>query len=328
MRKISVIIKSLNEEENIARAIESALKAVKEYDSEVIVSDSLSTDRTIEIAKRYPIRIIQNKNPKDKSCGMGAQLGYLFSKGKYIYILDADMELNENFIKKGIKELEKNKTLAGVGGLIKEMTDNNVIFNRRKKAEASKVEKVRFVDKLMMGGLYKKEAIEKAGYFANPYLHAYEESDLGHRLTSLGYKFKRLPIPMIKHYGDKITSLQIFKNRWESRYLWGCGEFLRYNLGKPTFLKVVKELKLYLIVILWWATLLISLILTFITLFYIYTQAILTIIFILLFIIKKRSIKESLFSFFSWNITALGLIFGFFQKPKNIHKKIDTKIIK
>jgi glycosyltransferase involved in cell wall biosynthesis len=54
MAKVSIVIKVLNEEFNIRRAIESSLAAVAHHDGEVIVADSVSTDQTIEIAKQFP----------------------------------------------------------------------------------------------------------------------------------------------------------------------------------------------------------------------------------------------------------------------------------
>lgn len=54
---VSIIIKTLNEEKRIAEAVESALKALPGGKVEVIVADSGSTDRTIEIAQSYPIKI-------------------------------------------------------------------------------------------------------------------------------------------------------------------------------------------------------------------------------------------------------------------------------
>lgn len=67
---VSVIIKALNEEDHIASAIESALAGTAGMNAEIILADSLSTDRTIEIAKQYPIRIASLSRPQDRSCGV------------------------------------------------------------------------------------------------------------------------------------------------------------------------------------------------------------------------------------------------------------------
>ena len=50
--RVSVIIKAFNEERNICAAIESSLAAVAEVGGEVILADSSSTDRTVELATR------------------------------------------------------------------------------------------------------------------------------------------------------------------------------------------------------------------------------------------------------------------------------------
>jgi glycosyltransferase involved in cell wall biosynthesis len=323
MKEVSIIIKTLNEEKNIERAIKSALAALKGIKGEVIVADSLSKDRTIEIAKKHPVRIVQLRNPKQRSCGAGPQLGYIHSKGKYVYILDGDMELDRDFIKKGMKHLEKEPKLAGVGGIITEMTGSNIVFRRRQKSEASSVVKERLVNKLMMGGLYSRKAVELVGKFSNPSLHSYEESDLGHALTGAGYKLKRLPIPMVRHYGISASSAEVFARRWKSRYLWGAGELLRANLGRVAFWKSFYDTKLYIAVLLWWFSLTLLIILRSPLLL---AQTLLTFIFILLLLVRKRCIKETIYSLFSWNITALGLLLGFLSYRKT--RELETKVIK
>jgi|GEM_PF-4020271 len=55
---ISIQILTYNEEIDIADCLESAL-----ISDDVIVVDSLSTDRTLEIASQYPIRIVQHLSP-------------------------------------------------------------------------------------------------------------------------------------------------------------------------------------------------------------------------------------------------------------------------
>ena len=72
---VSIVIKALNEEKNICAAIESALAAVADVGGEVILADSCSTDRTVELASRYPIRVVQLANPSERCCGIGPQLG-------------------------------------------------------------------------------------------------------------------------------------------------------------------------------------------------------------------------------------------------------------
>ena len=52
---ISIFILTHNEERDIAACIESALVS-----DDVVVVDSISCDRTLEIAQRYPVRTVQH----------------------------------------------------------------------------------------------------------------------------------------------------------------------------------------------------------------------------------------------------------------------------
>ena len=80
------------------------------YDGEVILADSASTDRTVEIAARYPITVVELGHPDRRCCGLGPQLGFQHSSGDYVYILDGDMQLDAAFIPKAIACMEREAT--------------------------------------------------------------------------------------------------------------------------------------------------------------------------------------------------------------------------
>ena len=56
MLKLSAIIPTFNEEINIEAAIQSV-----SFADEIIIIDSFSTDKTISLAKKYGVRILQRK---------------------------------------------------------------------------------------------------------------------------------------------------------------------------------------------------------------------------------------------------------------------------
>jgi glycosyltransferase involved in cell wall biosynthesis len=56
----SIFILTHNEELDIAACIESAMQARDPALNDIIVIDSCSTDRTVEIAQRYPVRVIEH----------------------------------------------------------------------------------------------------------------------------------------------------------------------------------------------------------------------------------------------------------------------------
>ncbi|HLH43524.1 MAG TPA: glycosyltransferase family 2 protein [Bryobacteraceae bacterium] len=85
--KISATIITLNEERNIARAIESLRCA-----DEILVVDSGSTDRTVEIAQKLGARVVESQWP-----GYANQKNFAAQQASYDWILslDADESLSE-----------------------------------------------------------------------------------------------------------------------------------------------------------------------------------------------------------------------------------------
>ncbi|MEB3355314.1 MAG: glycosyltransferase family 2 protein [Synechococcales bacterium] len=81
---ISIYILTHNEEVDIAACIESALVS-----DDVIVVDSFSSDRTIEIARRYPVRIVQHAFESH-----GRQRTWMLeqvpARHGWVYLLEAD----------------------------------------------------------------------------------------------------------------------------------------------------------------------------------------------------------------------------------------------
>src|SRR6185369_1992680 len=98
---------------------------------EIILADSLSTDRTTEIARTYPVKIVSLISTEDRSCGAGGQLGYQYSAGDYICLIDGDMRLYRGFLAAAIEALEATPNLAGVGGIIVEREAVNLEYVKR-----------------------------------------------------------------------------------------------------------------------------------------------------------------------------------------------------
>jgi (heptosyl)LPS beta-1,4-glucosyltransferase len=100
MDKISAVIITYNEERNIARCIESALKVA----DEIIVVDSYSKDATADICYRYP----QVKFFEKAWEGYSKNKNYANSLATYSYILsiDADEEITDELAFSILKEKE------------------------------------------------------------------------------------------------------------------------------------------------------------------------------------------------------------------------------
>ena len=217
---VSIVIKALNEERHIASAIESALVAIDEVGGEVILADSASTDRTVEIARSYPIKIVQMSNVEDRSCGAGAQLGYQHSRGRYVCLIDGDMKLRPGFLPAAIRHLEAHGTLAGVGGMIIEAATGNREFEQRARRDEPD-RRPGPVVRLDCGGLYRRSAIEAMGYFTDRNLHGGEEGELGARLRARGWTLERIDVPAIDHRGHSGNAYGLLIRRITSKIAYG-----------------------------------------------------------------------------------------------------------
>jgi glycosyltransferase involved in cell wall biosynthesis len=88
--QLSVVIITLNEEANIGRTLESVQPLVSDGKGEIIVVDSGSTDRTVEVAKSFGAKVFI-----EEWKGFAAQKDSAIEKaqGKWILSLDADEEV-------------------------------------------------------------------------------------------------------------------------------------------------------------------------------------------------------------------------------------------
>jgi glycosyltransferase involved in cell wall biosynthesis len=91
MKQLSVVIITYNEEQNILRCIES----VKDLAGEVLIIDSNSTDRTVEICMSSGCRVIIHSF---EGYGQQKQFGVENAKNDWILSLDADEIVTQDLV--------------------------------------------------------------------------------------------------------------------------------------------------------------------------------------------------------------------------------------
>ena len=245
--RVAVIVKAFNEEQRIQAALERALRAVFTASGEVVLADSCFTDRTVELAQGYPISIVQLAHPDERYCDVGPQLGFQHSRGKFIDILDGDMQMLGGFLKQVLTFLTQHWDVAGVGGRMVEQNKESLEHLARGKrlwAQRSRGS----VDRLNGGGLCRLSAIENAGYLANRNLHSYEEFDLAVRLRVLRWRLWLLPVDAANHFGQDAPPYRLLMQRWRTRCTSGLGELVRSAAGQPRLRLVLhglRDLQLY-----------------------------------------------------------------------------------
>ncbi len=327
---VSIVIKALNEEKGIAATLESALRAIESVGGEVILADSCSTDRTIDIARRYPVRIVQLAHPEERCCGVGPQLGYQSARGEFIYLMDGDMALLDGFLEQALSFMQQHPDIAGVGGRVLEMNLSNPEYQTRHAlwAELNAGPSSR----LDGGGLYRRSAIEATGYFSDRNLHSYEEFDLAARLRALGWGFWRLPINATSHYGHETQPYRLLWRRWRSGYLWGIGELLRASAREPRqrlflALREVREIRIYAAALIWWAALLTLMVMPISAADRVTAVLVLLLAPLVLMSWRKRSVARGLYAVASCCFNAAGMLRGLLQKRRFSQPLVDSRLL-
>ncbi|MDI6850430.1 MAG: glycosyltransferase family 2 protein [bacterium] len=212
---LTCVILTLNEEENIKRAIES----VKDLSKKILVIDSGSKDKTVEIAKNLGAECIFKE-----FVNYAEQRNYALNlvKTEWVLFLDADEVISEELKKEIIKKLKENPDVDGfliprknwyLGNFLKCWSPDRLLRLFRKDKGKWK------------GEVHEKVEIKgKIGILKNPILH-YPFKDLYHQYSKNLRYAKMLGEEKFKK-GEKATlfdlTIRPFLNFLKHYLLKGC----------------------------------------------------------------------------------------------------------
>jgi glycosyltransferase involved in cell wall biosynthesis len=316
---LSIVIITRNEANNIARGVESALRAVRhQTDAEILLVDSASTDATVEIARQYPISIVRLPADWFLSVGAGRLIGMQYTRGEFVLHMDGDMELDPDWVDHSLAYMREHDDAGAVGGYYRNilMLDGQIIGEQDVHHEpGSRNREVRYV-----GGaaLYRRKAIEAMGGF-QPYIRGEEGVYMSLGIRHAGYKVVQLPYLMSKHYCVPPQSMAYSRRRLHLDMWLGFGQVPRYYLGTPLFWTYLNERGSFVIYLLGVAMTLITLLAT------IFTKKsavfggwmLIQTIFVGVFIVRKRSLRKTWVSFFAHTGIAVSAVRGFLIKPRS-----------
>lgn len=237
--KVSIIIPCYNEEETIGfllNAIQKQNYPLSEI--EIVISDSLSTDGTIEKISNFincnpssQIKVIENTKqtiPSGVNCAAKA------ANGEILIRLDAHSEPNEEYVKTSVDLLQKN-VAENVGGIWEiQPGEKSCIANAIAKAAAHPLgvgdakyrisTKAQYVDTVPFGAFYKR-TFEQVGRFDETLL-ANEDYEFNTRIKNNGGRIWLDPRIRSKYYARKNLK-ELAKQYWRYGF-WKVRMLQRY----------------------------------------------------------------------------------------------------
>ena len=126
MCKVSIIVPVYNVEKYLERCLDSLINQ-SFHDIEILAINDGSTDRSLEILKKYEstdnrIKIINNSNV---GVSETRNIGIMESKGEFIVFVDSDDWIDKDMIEKMYKFMVNEKSDMGISTYIREFGDHS-----------------------------------------------------------------------------------------------------------------------------------------------------------------------------------------------------------
>lgn len=253
---VSVIVTGKNVEKYLEKCLASLLH--QNYPLlEITYVDAGSSDRSINVAEKFGVKVIVDVSAKTP--GRGRNLGLKAAKGKVVAFLDADCCAPPNWIGTLTTSLFSNKKYGGVGGsylpLNPSVFESAIYFVFSTfLGSGGALQAMRFndpkrpqkeVESVPAGNAaYRRVVLERVGGF-NPHLRFCEDYDLNLRIRELGYSIINHPKASVYHL-KSYTPKSFFKNMFS--YGRGRAKAMSNNIKLLKFVHTVPSLFLFSLV--------------------------------------------------------------------------------
>ena len=203
---------------NGALTIEECIKSLLnlEYPEdkyEIIIVDNNSTDTTVEIVKKYPVKLLHEGK---QSSYPARNLGIKNAKGEIVAFTDADCIVDKMWLEQLVENF-KDETTAGVGGEILAYNPKSIVEQysvksgsiSQKIALETEIVNLKMPFILTANAAYKAEILNEIGLFDDSFISG-GDVDLACRITMKGYRIVYEPKALVYHK-HRTTLYGLFK---------------------------------------------------------------------------------------------------------------------
>lgn len=222
---VSVVVPVYNGEKDISLCLEFLLSLnYPKNKFEIIVVDNNSTDRTTEIVRQFPVKLLEEK--QIQSSYAARNKGIREAKGELIAFTDADCIVDKNWLRELVERGFGNnleKETGGCGGKILSYKPQTIVEkyyeNRKLYSQKNQIlgKYDSFPSLITCNAIYRKKVFEELGLFDTSFISG-GDKDFSWRVSLAGYKILYVPSAIVYH-------------RHRGTFLKMCRQFFIYGYG-------------------------------------------------------------------------------------------------
>lgn len=232
MPKVTIVIPNCNGLKYLETCMD-ALRRQTMKDVEILFVDNGSTDGSSEYIKtHYPEVQILQLAENTGFCG-AVNVGIANAKAPYVLLLNNDTEAAETFVEELYLAIQKDKNIFSCSAKMIQFHDREKMddagdlycalgwaYARGKGKPIADYEEEQDVFFSCAGAaIYRKDILDKIGYFDENHFAYLEDADLGYRARVQGYKNRYAPKAVVYHVGSGSSGsvYNLFKTKYSSR---------------------------------------------------------------------------------------------------------------
>ncbi len=211
---------------NAGRYLSLSLKAVFDQSypiDEVLLIDDGSTDDTLVIASRFPVRVISHGGNR----GLAAARNTAFkeARNEFVAALDADCVAGKDWLAELMK-MFKDETIVGTGGRLVEKYAVTLADQWRALHMPQRWGEKVLEDPPFLFGcntVMKRSVVVAAGAYDERFRRNYEDADLSGRLLESGHRLIYSPVAQAVHL-RKDTVCTVLASFWQWHHFNNCNK--------------------------------------------------------------------------------------------------------
>lgn len=238
---MSVYIPCFNAEKYIKSCLDGVLKQTYPV-GEILIVDDASTDRTIDIASKFPVKIIRQPENKGLACARNTAIKN--AKSEFVASLDADCVPEKDWLEKLMSNFDLK--VAGVGGSLIENDTRTPIglwrsMHMRQGWGRKKTSSISFL--FGSNSVFRKKILmDINGYNEKYFKNNYEDVDISARIKKKGLRLIYEPCAEAMHIREDDVST-LFNAFWNWNFHFHCREGY-YKNNKKLYLKIRENIGL------------------------------------------------------------------------------------